>query len=354
MRLSDFHYDLPPELIATHPAARRDEARLMVVRRDGSPFEHRRFTDLPDLLRPGDCLVVNDSRVLPARLRLRRPSGGLCELLLLAPLAGGVWEAMARPARRLKPGTAFDLPGGAGRVEVVVGGGERTRHVRFELAGGLSVVDFLERHGETPLPPYILHQRQARGETPAAGADDRDRYQTVYARTPGSVAAPTAGLHFTPELLERLAGRGIEIRRVTLHVGAGTFEPVMADRIEDHVMHHEWLTLGETEARAIEAARLDPARRIVAVGTTSVRTLEACFAAHGAIRATTETTGIFIYPGKSFAVVDAMVTNFHLPGSTLLMLVAAFAGRERILAAYAEAMARRYRFYSYGDAMLLE
>ena len=348
MRLSDFHYDLPPELIATRPLDRRDSSRLLAVPLDGSPFRHLSFSDLFDLLRPGDCLVLNDSRVLAARLQARRPSGGHVELLVLEPVGGDVWAAMARPARKLHPGTELLLPGD-GRARVVEGGGERTRHVRFEV--GMDLVAYLDRHGEPPLPPYILHQRKARGEVVGEQPEDRERYQTVYARHPGSVAAPTAGLHFTPESIERLEGRGIEIRRVTLHVGAATFEPVTAETVEDHAMHSESYSIGDEDAQAIDDARRDPARRVVAVGTTSVRTLEACFARHGCIQSGAATTDLFIYPGFRFGVVEAMVTNFHLPGSTLMLLVSALAGRERILAAYQEAIAARYRFYSYGDAM---
>ena len=364
MDLADFTYELPPELIARHPAVERDGSRLILVRRDGSPFTHQRFADLPDLLRSGDLLVLNDSKVIPARLFARRPSGGVAELLLLEPLEGGGWEALVRPARKLRPGMRLELAAGGGAIEILAGGGERTRHVRFHLpapfvdkdyaGSGGGVLDYLERFGQIPLPPYILHQRKVHGESATARPEDRRRYQTVYAEPPGSVAAPTAGLHFTPRILDRLRARGIEIRHVTLHVGSGTFEPVTARRIEDHRMHYERYSISPEDAAAIEAARQDPARRIVAVGTTSLRALEACHAAHGRIVAGSARTDIFIYPGFRFGVAGALITNFHLPGSTLLMLVAAFAGRERILAAYGEAIARRYRFYSYGDAMLIE
>lgn len=352
MDLSEFQYELPPELIATHPAPSRDESRLMRVRRDGSPFEHRRFSQLPDLLRAGDCLVINNSKVLPARLHARRPGGGVSELLLLEPMGQGVWEVMVRPARKLHPGMRLELAGGAGYAEILEGGGERTRPVRFEL--NEDIYAFLERHGEMPLPPYILHERKARGESGGMAPEDRERYQTVYALPPGSVAAPTAGLHFTPEILARIQAKGIEIRRVTLHVGIGTFEPITALDTESHVMHYEHYAIGEEDAEAIEQARRDSARRIVAVGTTTVRTLESCFAKHGMICAAQGSTNLFIYPGYQFGVTGAMVTNFHLPGSTLMLLVAALAGKERILAAYREAVTERYRFYSYGDAMFIE
>lgn len=355
MDLSQFDYTLPPDLIATHPAPERGASRLFHLRRDGSPFEHRVFSDLPALLRPGDCLVFNDSKVIPARLHVRRPGGGLCELLILDPVAPGVWEAMVRPARKLHTGLSLTLPGGAGEAEILAGGGERTRHVRFHLAPEAGdLLSFLDRYGEMPLPPYILHQRKAQGEAGAETGGDRERYQTVYAKPPGSVAAPTAGLHFTPQILETLRARGVELRRVTLHVGIGTFEPVTVADVTTHVMHSERYAIAEEDAAAIEAARLDSNRRIVAVGTTSVRTIEACFAKYGRIQAARESTNIFIYPGRPLRVVDAMVTNFHLPGSTLLLLVAAFVGTDRILAAYAEAIRQRYRFYSYGDAMFIE
>jgi S-adenosylmethionine:tRNA ribosyltransferase-isomerase len=355
LNLSQFEYQLPPELIATHPAAERSGSRLFHLRRDGAPFEHRRFSDLPELLREGDCLVFNDSKVIPARLHARRPGGGVTELMILDPVAPGVWEAMVRPARKLQTGMRLTLPGGAGEAEILEGGGERTRHVRFHLATeSQDLIEFLEKHGEMPLPPYILHQRKEQGEAGTETSDDRERYQTVYAQPPGSVAAPTAGLHFTPELLERLRERGVELRRVTLHVGIGTFEPVTVSDVTTHKMHTERYSIDAENAAAIEAARRDPARRVVAVGTTTVRTLEACFAKFGEIRPAQESTNIFIYPGYQFGVVGAMTTNFHLPGSTLMLLVAAFAGTERILAAYAEAIREKYRFYSYGDAMLIE
>lgn len=354
MDLSQFQYHLPPELIATHPAPDRAASRLFHLRRDGSPFAHQHFCDLPTLLRPGDCLVFNDSKVIPARLHVRRPSGGLCELLILDPISPGVWEALVRPARKLPAGTRLILPDNAGEAEILAGGGERTRFIRFHLAAGFQdLLALLEKHGEMPLPPYILHQRRAQGEGSAA-PEDRERYQTVYADPPGSVAAPTAGLHFTPAILDELRARGVELARVTLHVGIGTFEPVTVSDVTTHVMHSENYSITEEAAAVIERARRDPARRIVAVGTTSVRTLEACFAKFGRIQSARESTNIFIYPGCRFGVVDTLITNFHLPGSTLLMLVAAFAGTDQMLAAYAEAIRRRYRFFSYGDAMLIE
>ncbi|MEN6627104.1 MAG: tRNA preQ1(34) S-adenosylmethionine ribosyltransferase-isomerase QueA [Candidatus Sumerlaeia bacterium] len=351
MKLSDFQYHLPPELIATHPAERRDASRLMRLDRAGGAVEHHVFSDLPGLLRPGDCLVINDSRVIPARVWAERRGGGRTELLLIAPGGEGVWEALARPARRLVPGTRLTLPGNAGEVEVI-GGEGRSRLVRFHTAEPLE--QFLARAGEMPLPPYILRERQARGEAPHATEADRERYQTVYAREQGSIAAPTAGLHFTPELLAEIEKRGIEIRRVTLHVGIGTFEPIEVDDLADHKMHTELYEISAENAAAIEAARIDPDRRVVAVGTTAIRTLESCAARHGRIQADADSTALFIQPGFKFQVIGAMVTNFHLPASTLLILISAFAGRENVLAAYAEAVREKYRFFSYGDAMLIE
>ena len=349
-QLSDYSYDLPPGQIARHPAGRRDESRLLRLgRADGRLSDHR-FSDLAELLRPGDCLVVNDSRVIPARLAAMRPGGGAAELLLVAPLANGEWEAMVRPGRRLRTGMRLALGGGEGQAEIT-GGEGRMRRVRLSEPSGVAA--FLDRHGRMPLPPYILRQREAHGE-PERSAEDRERYQTIYAREEGSIAAPTAGLHFTPELLERLERRGIERRRVTLHVGVGTFEPIEAALLAMHRMHTEYYAIGEEDAAAIEAARQEMGRRIVAVGTTSVRALESCLAASGKIAAGAGQTDLFIRPGHRFGAVDAMVSNFHLPGSTLLVLVAAFAGRERVLEGYRHAVAAGYRFYSYGDAMLIE
>jgi len=352
MRLSDFDYPLPEDLIAIHPADQRDRSRLLRLLEDASGIEHHRFADLPALLRPGDCLVVNDSRVIPARLFARRPGGGKVELLFTAPAGEDVWEALARPARKLIPGMKLDLPDGEGQVEILPGADARLRRVRLLVPE--APLDYLQRRGEMPLPPYILMQRKLRGESPHATGEDRERYQTVYAEPPGSIAAPTAGLHFTPALLEAIRARGIELRRVTLHVGLGTFLPIEQDDPTRHRMHVESFVIDEENAAAIEAARRAPDRRIVAVGTTTVRALETLVARHGRLRAGRATTDLFIYPGFRFRAIDALITNFHLPRSSLLMLVSAFAGRERILEAYREAIAQRYRFFSYGDAMLIE
>jgi S-adenosylmethionine:tRNA ribosyltransferase-isomerase len=332
----DFDYELPDEAIAQQPAP-RGESRLLVL--DGAGQErHRRVRDLPELLSPGDLLVVNDTRVLPARLFGRRAgSGGRVELLLVEKLGPVEWEALAKPGRKARPGTVLELA--PGLTAEVVSKGEDGRHrVRFSAP----VEEHLERRGHVPLPPYIK-----RPDT----AEDRERYQTVYARRPGAIAAPTAGLHFTAELLDELRRRDVEITEVTLHVGIGTFKPVTAALVHEHVMDRERYEVCAAAAAAVARAR-EQGGRVVAVGTTVVRTLESAATADGGVRPGSGTTGLFITPGYRFQVVDVLLTNFHLPRSTLLMLVSAFAGRERVLAAYREAIAAGYRFYSYGDAML--
>jgi S-adenosylmethionine:tRNA ribosyltransferase-isomerase len=341
---SDFDYDLPASSIAQEPAP-RGESRLLVLDRTG-PDRHARVGDLPRLLRPGDLLVLNDTRVIPARLYGRSAGGGKMEILLVEPLGEREWDALVKPGRRARPGARFEI--GEGLVAEVI---EKREDGRYRLRFSAPVEPHLERLGHIPLPPYIH-----RPDTP----EDRERYQTVYARRPGAVAAPTAGLHFTEALLREIEAAGIEIARVTLHVGIGTFKPVSAERIEEHRMERERYEIGEETAEAIRRART-AGRRIVAVGTTVVRTLEgAALAGGGEVRAGSGATDLFIYPdspdspGFHFQVVDALLTNFHLPRSTLLMLVSAFAGRERVLAAYVEAIREGYRFYSYGDAMLLE
>ena len=332
MLTSDFDYHLPPERIAQE-AAPRGESRLLVLDRTG-PERHARMRDLPRLLRPGDLLVLNDTRVIPARLYGRRGSGGKMEILLIERRAGREWDAWVKPGRRAQPGTVIELD--AGLSAEVVDKREDGRHLlRFTEP----VEPHLDRLGHIPLPPYIH-----RPDTP----EDRERYQTVYARHPGSVAAPTAGLHFDEELLREIEAAGIEIARVTLHVGIGTFKPVSAERIEEHRMETERYEISEETAAALRRAR-----RVVAVGTTVVRTLESA-AREGEVQPGSGSTELFITPGFNFQVVDALLTNFHLPRSTLLMLVSAFAGRERVLAAYEEAIREGYRFYSYGDAMLVE
>jgi S-adenosylmethionine:tRNA ribosyltransferase-isomerase len=340
LRLSDFDYDLPPGRIATRPVEPRDSARLLVVRRGGGPFEDRVFRDLPDLLDPGDLLVVNDTRVIPARLVGRRVgTGGEVEVFLLREEEGRRWRALLGPARRMRPGVRIAFEAASCEVVAEHEGGERS----VVFAGDEPVLSIAGRVGAVPLPPYM--QREA-------DAADEDAYQTVFARVPGAVAAPTAGLHLTEALLARLAARGVGLATVTLHVGPGTFRPVTVDDVSQHRMDAEPYVVPAASASAIAATKA-AGRRVVAVGTTSTRTLEAVSAEHGRVVAGAGLTDLFLRPGHSFRAIDALVTNFHLPRSTLLMLVSAFAGRERVLEAYAHAVASGYRFYSYGDAMLL-
>jgi S-adenosylmethionine:tRNA ribosyltransferase-isomerase len=355
-RVSDYEYDLPEGRVARHPASRRDGSRLLVVDREGDRFEHRGFPDLLEWFRPGDLLVVNESRVLPARLRGRRATGGNVEALLLAPDEGGVWTALLRPGRKLRAGDVITIRGGDGAGDDALGPDvappleltvvddphdAAVRRVRFP--DGADPVDALRDYGEIPLPPYM--EREAEPE-------DRERYQTVYARVDGSVAAPTAGLHFTDALLARLTDAGVERASVTLHVGVGTFRPVEADDPADHTMHTEVYDVPPETAAAVAACR----RRggaVWAVGTTVVRTLESVADDEGRVRSGSGSTDLFLHPPKRLRVVDGLLTNFHLPRSTLMMLVAAVAGYERTMAAYREAVAEGYRFYSYGDAMLI-
>lgn len=337
----DFSYDLPKDMIAYSPADRRDEARLMVVTRATGTVRHTRFKHIARYLRRGDLLVVNETRVLKARLKgEKKGTGGKADLLLVREAKPGLWEALVSPSRRIHPGTEISL--GVGytcRIAERLPGGKRL--VDF---GGQDVMRVLDEIGEVPLPPYIKR---------APLASDSERYQTVYARKDGSVAAPTAGLHFTDALLAALRRKGVEIATLTLHVGPGTFRPVKEDDPAKHVLEAEYFEIGEECCRKVNAAR-ERGARVVAVGTTSVRTLEtAAQGRSGALVAARGWTAKFIYPPYRFKAVDALVTNFHLPCSTLLMLVAAFAGRRRILAAYEQAVERKYRFYSYGDAMLI-
>jgi S-adenosylmethionine:tRNA ribosyltransferase-isomerase len=340
MRTLDFDYNLPAASIAQE-AAPRGESRLLALDREG-PERHARVGDLPRLLHPGDLLVLNDTRVIPARLFGQSAGGGRMEILLVERRDEREWDALVKPGRRARPGTVIELEGLA--AEVIEKREDGPSH-QYRLRFTEPIEPHLDRLGHIPLPPYIH-----RPDTP----EDRERYQTVFAREPGAVAAPTAGLHFTTRLLEEIAEAGVEIARVTLHVGLGTFKPVDAERVEEHRMESERYEIGEEAAAAIGRAR-SAGRRIVAVGTTVVRTLEGAAAAgDGEVRAGRDATRLFITPGFRFQVVDALLTNFHLPRSTLLMLVSAFAGRERVLAAYAEAIREGYRFYSYGDAMLVE
>ena len=344
--VAEFDYVLPPELIAQAPHSARDQARLLWLQRAGTR-SHRHVTDLPTLLKPGDLLVVNDTRVYPARLLgYRQPSGGRVECLLLSRIEGDEWDALLHPGQKLKEGARAVFEAGGHRLELDVLArhfhGRRT--VRLSAVGGGDVDAAIEAIGHVPLPPYIK-----RADAPA----DRDRYQTVYARARGSVAAPTAGLHFTPQLLEALEARGVERATVTLHVGYGTFEPIRSQHIEEHRVAAEPFEVTPATARLVNTA-LDEGRRIVAVGTTTTRVLEASARMGGGrLAAGTGSTNLYISPGFDFQVVGALLTNFHLPRSSLLVLVSAFAGRLRVLEAYAEAVAHRYRFYSYGDAMLL-
>ncbi|HET8576352.1 MAG TPA: tRNA preQ1(34) S-adenosylmethionine ribosyltransferase-isomerase QueA [Methylomirabilota bacterium] len=344
MDVTRFDYDLPPELIAQEPAEPRDASRLLVLdRREGS-WADRRFSDFPALLRPGDCLVANQSRVIPARLLgVLESAGPRVELLMLRPIAPARWEALVQPARRCRRGAWVTLAGGAARATVVEECAEGVRVVDIEAPW--PVRELLERHGLPPLPPYI-----ARHDAPKP--EDRERYQTVYAREDGSVAAPTAGLHFTGDLLGRLDAAGVEWHYVTLHVGPATFRPLRSARVEDHRMEGEPVEVPEATALAVNRARRE-GRRVIAVGTTTTRTLEWACDDQWQVRPGAGAADLFIYPGHRFRVVDALLTNFHLPRSTLLLLVAAFAGRELILAAYRHAVTERYRFYSYGDAMLI-
>ena len=341
MLKKDFWYDLPKELIAQEPADPRDSARMMVLDRKSSKIEHAVFHDLPRYLEKGDLLVVNNSKVLPARLLgTKVPTGAVCELLLLRQVKGDIWECLARPGKRMQVGT-----------KVSFGDGTLTAVVDETLPDGNKFVTFtydtetlyekLDEFGKMPLPPYITKQ-----------LDDQSQYQTVYAKELGSAAAPTAGLHFTPELMDTLRAGGVNIAEVTLHVGLGTFRPVSEDDIEDHQMHSEWYSVSQETADLINATRA-AGHRVIAVGTTSCRTLEAVWARYGKIIPCSGNTDIFIYPGVELHAIDGLITNFHLPESTLIMLISAFYGYEKTMAAYRVAVEERYRFFSFGDAMLI-
>lgn len=340
MNKSDFDFYLPEELIAQTPLEKRDTSRLLHLNKQTGEIEHKHFYDIKQYLREGDCLVLNDSRVLPARLIGARPTGGAVELVLLKDLGDNRWECLSRPGRKTKPGQ-----------ELVFGNGELTAVVQEVTLGGNRIVKFsyegifleiLERLGKMPLPPYIKVELQ-----------DSERYQTVYSKELGSAAAPTAGLHFTKELLAEIADMGVKICYVTLHVGLGTFRPVKADKIEDHEMHSEFCIVPDETAESVNAVKR-AGGRVIAVGTTSCRTLESFTTEDGTLQATSGWTNIFIYPGYKFKSIDALITNFHLPESTLIMLVSALAGRENILNAYNTAVKERYRFFSFGDAMMIE
>ena len=339
MKTHDFYYDLPEELIAQTPLEKRDTSRLMTLDRVTGAVDHKHFYDIIDYLDPGDCLVMNDSRVLPARLLGHRPTGGAVEVLLLRDLGDKRWECLCKPGRKMQVGS-----------EVIFGNGELTATVQEVQDTGNRVVEFhyegiflevLERLGKMPLPPYIKEELR-----------DSERYQTVYSKVNGSAAAPTAGLHFTPKLLERVQSMGVKVGYVTLHVGLGTFRPVKEEEITDHDMHSEYCVIPQETADLINETRKNGGR-VICVGTTSCRTIESWAGEDGTMTATGGWTNIFIYPGYRFKVMDALVTNFHLPESTLIMLVSALAGREHVLSAYKEAVKERYRFFSFGDAMFI-
>ncbi len=339
MKKSDFYFDLPTELIAQTPIPQRDASRLLCLDRTTGAIAHRHFHDIVSLLHPGDCLVVNDSKVLPARLLGHRPSGGAAELVLLRDLGDDCWECLCRPGKRLREGSEIIFGDGqlTATIEGILNGGNRK--VCFHYEGiFLEVLDVL---GKMPLPPYIKEE-----------LEDRNRYQTVYARELGSAAAPTAGLHFTPELLDEIRANGISVVPVTLHVGLGTFRPVKEDEIEQHEMHSEFCIIPADTAKAVNTCK-DSGGRIIAVGTTSCRTLESFADEGGHLSPCSGWTEIFIYPGYRFRCIDALITNFHLPESTLIMLVSALAGREHVLHAYEAAIRERYRFFSFGDAMFI-
>ncbi|MBQ6018964.1 MAG: tRNA preQ1(34) S-adenosylmethionine ribosyltransferase-isomerase QueA [Clostridia bacterium] len=340
MDKKDFWYDLPEELIAQEPVEPRDASRLMLLDKKTGEVRHAHFRDILGELHCGDCLVLNDTKVLPARIYgVKEETGARVEFLLLKTDGNDAWECVCGPGKRAKEGARFSFGDGILRCEVLRVLDNGNRVVKFYYDGVF--YEILDRIGEMPLPHYITHELK-----------DKDRYQTVYARERGSAAAPTAGLHFTPELLHEIEARGIKIARVTLHVGLGTFRPVKAEKIEDHVMHSEFYTVSEDAARLINETKA-AGGRIVAVGTTCCRTLESAADENGHIEPKAENTSIFIYPGYRFKCIDALITNFHLPESTLIMLVSALAGRENVLNAYAEAIRERYRFFSFGDAMFI-
>lgn len=340
MKTSDFYYDLPEELIAQDPLEDRSSSRLLVLDKKTGETEHHVFREIVNYLDPGDCLVINDTKVIPARLiGAKEETGAKIEVLLLKRGADDVWETLVKPGRKAKPGTRISFGDGLLTGEVVDIVDEGNRLIHFEYEGIFE--EILDRLGQMPLPPYITHQLK-----------DKDRYNTVYAEHPGSAAAPTAGLHFTPELLEKIRDKGVDIAHVTLHVGLGTFRPVKVDDVENHHMHSEFYMIDETAAEKINRAK-ENGKRVICVGTTSCRTIESAADENGRLKACSGWTDIFIYPGYQFKILDALITNFHLPESTLVMLVSALAGRDHVLAAYEEAVRERYRFFSFGDAMLI-
>ena len=341
MKTKDFDYYLPEELIAQTPLEKRDESRLMCLDKETGELSHHHFYELPDFLNPGDCLILNNSRVLPARLLGQRlPGGGACEVLLLIDRGDKTWECIVRPGKHLRKGAKMQFGNGELKAEVVDVLPDGNRMVKFDFEG--IFLEVLEHLGKMPLPPYITKQ-----------LEDQSQYQTVYAKELGSAAAPTAGLHFTPELMDTIRSKGVGIAEVTLHVGLGTFRPVKVSNVLDHHMHSEFYRIEEDAANMINETKKNGGR-IICVGTTSCRTIESAAAEDGTIRACSGWTDIFVYPGYQFKILDCLITNFHLPESTLVMLVSALAGREHVLTAYEEAIRQRYRFFSFGDAMFIQ
>lgn len=340
MKTSDFYYDLPQELIAQDPLEDRSSSRLMVLDKKTGTVEHKVFRDIIDELNPGDCLVVNNTKVIPARLLgVKEDTGAHIEVLLLKRKQDNVWETLVKPGKKARPGTRIVFGDGLLKAEVVDVVDEGNRLIRFEYEGIFE--EILDQLGQMPLPPYITHQLK-----------DKNRYQTVYAKHDGSAAAPTAGLHFTPELLQQIQDKGVKLAHVTLHVGLGTFRPVKVDDVEQHHMHSEFYIVDEDQAKLINDTKKNGGR-VIAVGTTSCRTLESATGEDGILKAGSGWTEIFIYPGYKFKMIDGLITNFHLPESTLVMLVSALAGKENIMHAYEVAVQERYRFFSFGDAMLI-
>ena len=340
MKTSDFYFDLPQELIAQDPLTDRSSSRLLALDKESGAVSHHTFTDVLDYLKPGDCLVLNNTKVMPARLfGVKEDTGGKIEVLLLKRKDKDVWETLVKPGRKCRPGARLDFGDGLLNGEVLEVVDEGNRLIRFEYDGIFE--EILDKLGTMPLPPYITHQLQ-----------DKDRYNTVYAENVGSAAAPTAGLHFTPELLEKVKEMGVDIAKVTLHVGLGTFRPVKVDDVTNHHMHSEFYQIDEVAANKINNCKKNGGR-VICVGTTSTRTIESAAKEDGTLEACSGWTEIFIYPGYKFKVLDGLITNFHLPESTLIMLVSALAGKEHVLAAYDEAVKERYRFFSFGDAMII-
>lgn len=339
MELSDFNYELPEELIAQDPLLKRSDSRLMVVHRDTGEIEHKHFSDVIDYLNPGDCLVINETKVIPARLMgVKEETGAVIEVLLLKNKGNNIWETLVKPGKKMKPGAVVTFGDGILKGEVLEVVEDGNRLIKFSYEGIWE--EILDSLGEMPLPPYITHK-----------LEDKNRYQTVYAKNSGSAAAPTAGLHFTEELLKKIEDKGVKIARLTLHVGLGTFRPVKVEKIEEHHMHSEFYMISEECAELVNETRKNGGR-IVAVGTTSTRTLESAADSEGNLAPCSGWTDIFIYPGYKFKCVNSLITNFHLPESTLIMLVSAFYDRKKVLDAYKEAVKERYRFFSFGDASM--